>query len=129
MTSHSPRFVLLARPMVAALGLITSLVAGTGSSCAQTVLLNPLNVTTTNFTYGDLSFAVTSCNFISLGATTSCASDGLEIESVSNGRGGTEIEVAPIIGSLVRTAGLANTSLTFGLKITDLAGSHGISRC
>jgi hypothetical protein len=94
---------------------------------AQTILANPIATTAPVFTYGNLSFAITSCSFIYLGATQSCSADGTEIEGVFSGRGGTEIEILPTSGSYTQTGGLANTSLSFGLRVTDLKGSNGIS--
>ena len=98
-----------------------------GSAIAQTVLTDPVAVTSSNFIYGNLSFAITSCNFTYAGGSTSCSSDGTELEGISNGRGGTEIELLSPSGSYAQTAGQANTTLSFGLTVTDLTGSRGLS--
>jgi hypothetical protein len=93
---------------------------------AQTVL-SPVSVTSANFIYGNLSFAITSCSFTLMGAATSCGSDSTVIETVSNGRGGTEIEVVPTPGSYAQTAGQTNTTLSFNVTVSDLSASRGIS--
>lgn len=127
------RCVLMGHRAVTALKLFVFLVTGLlGLSAAdpvraQTILANPIATTTPAFTYGNLSFAITSCSFIYLGSTQSCSTDGTEIESVFSGRGGTEIEILPTSGSYTQTGGLGNTSLSFGLSVTPLKGSNGIS--
>lgn len=98
-----------------------------GKAQAQTVRLDPIVNTTSNFTYGNLSFSISNCNFIYMGATTSCSSDNSEIEAVSTGRGGTEIEIVSAAGPQSQTAGEANTSLSFGLTVSDLPGAGGLS--
>jgi hypothetical protein len=94
---------------------------------AQTVLINPITVTSSNFIYGNLSFAITGCNFIFAGGSTSCGSDGSELIGVFSGRGGTEIELLPTAGSYLQSAGTANTSLSFNMTVSDLSKSRGIS--
>jgi hypothetical protein len=98
-----------------------------GQLRAQTVLLNPIADTTRNFTYGNLSFAISACNFTLMGASTSCSSDSIEMETVSTGRGGTEIEIVSPTGSYAQSAGAPITSLSFKMTISDLTGSRGLS--
>src|SRR5689334_20929765 len=45
---------------------------------AQTVLLNPLQNTLSNFTFGNLSFTITGCSFTYLGGSQPCLTDGTE---------------------------------------------------
>jgi hypothetical protein len=86
-----------------------------------------VNTTSSNFTYGNLSFAIGSCSFTLMGSATSCSSDGTQIETVSSGRGGTEIEILSPTGSYAQAAGLANTILSFNMTVSDLTGSRGLS--
>jgi hypothetical protein len=91
------------------------------------VLINPIAVTSSNFTYGNLSFAITSCSFIFAGGSTSCGSDGSELIGVFSGRGGTEIELLSPSGAYTQSAGQANTSLSFAMTVSDRTGSRGLS--
>jgi hypothetical protein len=104
-----------------------ALICGAGHARAQTVLLGTINNTTANFTYGNLSFSVSGCGFTLMGASTSCSSDNTEIEAVSKGRGGTEIEIVSTVGSYAQSAGMGNTNLDFKLTVSDLTGSKGLS--
>jgi hypothetical protein len=104
-----------------------AVIFGAGRTRAQTVLLDPISNTTTNFTYGHLSFSISGCSFVEMGASTPCSSDNTEIEAVSTGRGGTEIEIVSTAGSYAQSAGTANNNLDFKLTVADLTGSKGLS--
>jgi hypothetical protein len=105
-------------------GLIACAILGAaGQVRAQTTLLT--NLANGSFTYGDTSFTISGCNY-SAGA---CTADNAKIITVFNGRGGTEIEIAPQNGSAIfsNAVNAANTTLRFTLKVTPLAGSRGLS--
>jgi hypothetical protein len=95
---------------------------GAGGARAQTVLTSSITAGT-SYTYGDTTFKFTSCSY---GGMTSCGA--LELLGVSNGRGGTEIEVEvnPSVQSYIFTNG-SNQTGSFTLSVGTLAGSHGIS--
>jgi hypothetical protein len=106
---------------------VCAVISGAGQARAQTVLLGTINNTTANFTYGNLSFSISGCSFIQMGASTPCSGDNTEIEAVSKGRGGTEIEIVSTMGSYAQSAGTGNNNLDFKLTVSDLTGSKGLS--
>ena len=98
-----------------------------GQLRAQTVLLRTIANTTTDFTYGNLSFGISGCSFIQMGATSSCSNDTTQIQAVFNGQGGTEFEIVSTVGSYSQSAGTANNNLSFKLTVSELPGSKGLS--
>ena len=110
------RFVVLGSAFCALMGVA-------GSVRAQTVL-DVLNASTpAPFTYGNQQFAVTSCLFNGVACT---GSSNAEIIKVFSGRGGTEIEIAPVSGSAIYN-GKGTYTLSFNLQISPLTGTAGIS--
>ena len=106
------------------LGLIACAILGAAAQVrAQTTFL--ANLANGSFTYGDTSFTISGCNY-SGGA---CTTDNAKIITVFNGRGGTEIELAPQTGSTIfsNAVNATNTTLSFTLKVTPQAGSRGLS--
>jgi len=82
-----------------------------------------------SFTYGNDSFQITNCSF---GVAVACTNaTNISVIGVSTGRGGTEIELAPIsvAHSYIYQSAAAgpNNVLSFTLKIIDKAGSGGLS--
>jgi hypothetical protein len=77
----------------------------------------------TTYRYGDTTFSFTNC--------VSCGN--LELIAVTNGRGGTEIEVArnpttsAIFSNTTGAGGSGSSSLSFTLNVGVLSGNHGIS--
>ena len=111
--------------VLAATALATcALLASGGPLRAQSVLLNTLS--NSSFSYGNTTFTITNCTYSGAG---SCNAANASILGLSNGRGGTEIEFAPRSGSAIfqRTGHVADTTLSFNLKVTPNAGSRGLS--
>lgn len=108
----------------AALGsALCALMGAAGSVRAQTVL-NTLNVSNpAAFTYGNQQFTITGCLFNS---ATCSGSDNARVISVFSGRGGTEIEIAPVTGSAIYS-GTGSYTLAFNLQVSPLTGTGGIS--
>ena len=118
----------------AALCFVTSGFVGLGGQAraAITSLENPLANTSTNLTYGELSFAITGCTFSTPTAST-CGSDNAAVYGISSGRGGTLIGIGATggYGSSAIYSGSStnkvNDTLTFTLTVTPLTGSRGVS--
>jgi hypothetical protein len=85
---------------------------------AVTILANGI-VAGTTYTYGDTTFKFSSC--------TSCSN--LELLGVSNGRGGTEIEIEEktSVQSYIFTNSSTSQTLSFVLAVGTKPGTHGIS--
>lgn len=104
---------------LAVVAITSSLVyaGATGQARAQTVLANGITANKT-YTYGDTTFDFTSCS-------VSCGS--LELLGISNGRGGTEIEVKEKARSYIFSAPTSSQSINFVLEVGTTIGTHGIS--
>jgi PEP-CTERM motif len=118
----------LAGPTVTMLALLAiggQAYAQTKISTGGSVALSASATSTigTTYQYGDTTFAFTNC------ASLGCGS--LELFAISNGRGGTQIEIGenPSVGSsiLVNAVQGANLALSFSVTIGTVTGSHGIS--
>jgi hypothetical protein len=90
-----------------------------GQAQAAPVVLASTISANTVYTFGDTTFDFTSCS-------VSCGS--LELLGVSNGRGGTEIEVEESgSASYIFSKKSSTQSLNFTLSVGMNSGSHGIS--
>jgi hypothetical protein len=119
---HNHRFCQLAIVVVSLWG---ACLAGACAQ-AQTLLFDTLVSSGANFTYGNLSFSISGCGFIVGGVSAPCIIDAAASDAASPGSDGIVIEVAPIPGSYAAVGGLANTSLSFTLSVSNPAGSCGI---
>jgi hypothetical protein len=80
----------------------------------------------TTYQYGDTTFSFINCSLCSYGTHTGT----LELLAVSNGRGGTEIEIAedPPTSAIYSTSVTgANLGSSFSINVGTTTGSHGIS--
>lgn len=103
---------------------LCALMGATGSVRAQTVLDTLNHSNPAAFTYGNQQFAITGCLF---NTATCSGSDNARVIAVFSGRGGTEIEIAPVTGSAIYS-GTGTYTLSFNLQVSPLTGSQGISR-
>jgi hypothetical protein len=115
-----PGFALLAMFGVAGQAQAQTVYLTTGTAVSLAYSANAAVGTT--YSYGDTTFAFTNCN------STYCGS--LELLPLSNGRGGTDIEIAenPTTSAIFSQAAAgANVALSFTVNVGTLTGSHGIS--
>ena len=117
----------------AAFGVVLAgLACAAGSVRAATTLETPVANTTTAFTYDNLSFAITNCNFNNGSSHTCSSTDGAAIYAISGGRGGTEIEIGSTsgLGSAIYSGSRStkvDDTLTFTITVAPKPGSQGIS--
>jgi hypothetical protein len=103
-----------------------------GQLRAQTVLSTGTKAVFTlgtTYQYGDTDFKMTACTGSGAAGST-CSTDNLDIEAISNGRGGTTIEFVPTSNSSIYAETVADTgsyAVNFTLVVTPLTGSHGLS--
>jgi hypothetical protein len=107
---------------VAAAGFLSlAFCGGAGQAVAATIVLTPntpFAISTANtYVDGNTTFNFTSCS--------SCS--GLQIESLFNGRNGTEIEILKSSAIFSNSAGANNSALSFTLNVTINPGNGGIS--
>lgn len=104
--------------------VVCAIMGAAGSARAQTVLDTLNAASPAAFTYGNQQFTITSCLFNNNACT---GSDNARIIAVFSGRGGTEIEIAPVTGSAIYS-GTGSYNVAFNLQVSPLTGTAGISK-